>query len=252
MNPAEYARLERIDQRHWFYRGKRAIVRYWLKQYIQIGVDDIFVDAGVGTGIWMESMAAQCRVIGLDDHRESLLLARPRSQQAAGLIQCRMDRLPLRNGCARIITALDVLEHVANDGVGLRELLRILHPQGILVLTVPAHPWLWSDWDLVLHHHRRYACNNLRDLIYDAGGKLIMLRSFNTLGLPALALTRAFRRIFPIREGKMRLENRLPPVWLNGFFYQLMVRPACWRRWAGIMGSSYLAIIQISGKSSTN
>lgn len=244
MNPSEYERLERIDRQHWFYSGKRAIVRHWLSRYVKLSPGDLLVDAGMGTGIWLEEMAARCRAVGVDDHAESLRLARPRATNATGLLQARVDRLPLAGGCARAVTALDVVEHLEDDRAAIREMLRILRPDGVLALTVPALEWLWSDWDKTLHHYRRYSRKALRRAIEEAGGKILHCRAFNFAALPAIALTRGLRRFLPARPEQQRLEDRLPPEWLNRLLYELLVRPACWRTFDPVWGVSLLVLVQ--------
>ncbi len=244
MNPAEYERLERIDRQHWFYSGKRAIVRYWLERYASLAPGDLLVDAGAGTGVWLEEMALRCRVLGIDDHEESLRLARPRARGALGLLQARVDALPLASGCARVVTALDVLEHLPDDRAALRELLRILHPAGVLALTVPALSWLWSDWDVALRHYRRYHRRQLLALVRQAGGEVLFCRAFNFAALPAIALIRGLRRLRPPRSERLRMEDRLPPAWVNRSLYQLLVRPACWPRFDPVWGVSLLVLVR--------
>ena len=53
MNPDEYKKLWQVDQEHWFYRGKRAIVRYWIDRFIRLQSADLLIDAGMGTGTWV-------------------------------------------------------------------------------------------------------------------------------------------------------------------------------------------------------
>lgn len=59
-------------------------------------------------------------------------------------------------GAARYVTLLDVLEHQKDDRVFLDELAAKMAPGATLLLTVPALPSLWSEWDLALGHYRRY------------------------------------------------------------------------------------------------
>jgi hypothetical protein len=54
------------------------------------------------------------------------------------------------------VTLLDVLEHQGDDRAFLAELAEKMDPGATLLLTVPAMPSLWSNWDLALGHHRRY------------------------------------------------------------------------------------------------
>src|SRR5512135_2488475 len=116
MNPDEYAKLDRIDREHWFYRGKRAIVRHWINRYATLSPEDLYLDAGCGTGTMLVEMSRVCRVVGLDDHPESIALARPRVESLGGrVLQTGLDQVPLSDGCAAVVTLLDVLEHLDDE-----------------------------------------------------------------------------------------------------------------------------------------
>lgn len=86
MTSTEYKNLSRVDREHWFYCGKREIVRHWINRFTQLGPDDLLIDAGMGTGTWLVEMSAHCRVMGIDDHEESLALATPRVNAVGGRV----------------------------------------------------------------------------------------------------------------------------------------------------------------------
>ena len=67
----------------------------------------------------------------------------------------------------------------------------MLRPGGILVLTVPALPWLWSSHDDVNHHFRRYMRRTLERSVRSAGLKPLRTSYYNALLLP-LAIARKF------------------------------------------------------------
>lgn len=66
---------------------------------------------------------------------------------------------------ASTVTLLDVLEHQEDDRGFLAELAAKMDPGAVLLLTVPAMPWLWSEWDRVLGHYRRYTERSLREAV---------------------------------------------------------------------------------------
>ncbi len=62
----------------------------------------------------------------------------------------------------RLVTLLDVLEHIPDDRGFLRdELVPLVGDNGTLIISVPAHPQLFSDHDTALGHERRYKRNEL-------------------------------------------------------------------------------------------
>ncbi len=253
MNPQEYFRLEQLDRRHWFYRGKRDIVRHWIDRYLELRPDDLLVDAGMGTGTWLVEMSGRCRVLGLDDHDESLALARPKVEAVGGrVLRTGLNRVELPDGCATVVTLMDVLEHLDDDAGALDEMIRLTRPGGLLVITVPALPWLWSDWDEALHHRRRYTRPGLRALIERRGVRALRCAYFNSAVLPLVAAVRWWRRRRPPDPGESRAEDRLPPSFVNALFHRVMVAPACWgplRPWAGV---SLLAVLRRTADASTN
>src|SRR5262245_22966199 len=216
MNPEEYARLDRVDREHWFYRGKRDIVRHWIAHHLPLRRDDLLVDGGCGTGTFLAEMAGACRVLGLDDHDESLALARPRVTAAGGDVRkTSLHRVDLPDGCAAVVTLLDVLEHLDDDAAALAEMVRIVRPGGLVVVTVPALRWLWSDWDVALHHWRRYGRADLLRLVRRPDVEVLRCCYFNAALLPAIALVRFWRRLRPPRPGAERAEDRVPGPRLN-------------------------------------
>src|SRR5690349_9151743 len=129
MNPDEYTKLDRLDREHWFYRGKRAVVRHWIGRHLTLRPDDLLIDAGCGTGTWLVEMSGVCRVLGLDDYEESIRLARPRVEAVGGrVLKTALNRVDLPDGCAAAVTLLDVLEHLDDDGAALEEMFRLVRP----------------------------------------------------------------------------------------------------------------------------
>src|SRR4051812_30159971 len=78
MNPEEYDRLHAAERDHWFYRGKRTIVRRWIERYVPLSSEKKLLDVGTGTGLFAAEMSKHCDVTGVDDHEEALSLARRR------------------------------------------------------------------------------------------------------------------------------------------------------------------------------
>ena len=72
MNTEEYANIERLERDHWYYAGKRQMVREWLERVRPPQKDDVLLDCGAGTGFFAQEMAQSCRVLVLDNHEESL------------------------------------------------------------------------------------------------------------------------------------------------------------------------------------
>jgi ubiquinone/menaquinone biosynthesis C-methylase UbiE len=228
MNAEEYANIARLEGTHWYYAGKREIVREWLRSVRPPRPSDLLLDCGAGTGLFAEEMAAFCRVMVLDDHEEALRLLRQRFREEQ-IISLAGDRVPLPDGSLEYITALDVLEHTPDDRAVVAGFHRLLKPGGIALVTVPAGMALWSDWDVSLHHYRRYSRPQLRALFSPEQWEVLQVNYTNVAVYPAVWLVRTWRRFFPSPTGAVRTEDRLLPRWLNALLRGLFVRPALWR-----------------------
>ncbi|HEX5400464.1 MAG TPA: methyltransferase domain-containing protein [Verrucomicrobiae bacterium] len=229
MNPEEYNNLARVEQRHWFYVGKREIVRAWINRCHALQPTNLLVDCGAGTGIFVEEMRAFCRVLATDDFDESLQLLAARLGTAS-VVRGSCSALPLADNSTDVLTALDVIEHVQDDRAAMKEFFRVLRPGGIAVVTVPALMALWSDWDVSLRHHRRYSQRTLRAIIPNQF-EILHLNYINVAVLPAVFLVRKFRALKQRLGLKSisRSEDRIPPAWLNGFLRRSFVWLACQR-----------------------
>lgn len=216
MNAEEYANLDRVERDHWYYAGKRAMVKEWLGRAGPPGPDQVLLDCGAGTGRFALEMQPACRVLVLDDHEEALRLLRTRFRPEQ-ILSLAGDAVPLPDGSLDYITALDVLEHVPDDTAVVRGFHRLLKPGGVAVITVPAGMALWSDWDEALHHFRRYHRAQLRALFPEREWETLHVNYTNVLVYPAVWLVRKWRRLTGRRGtgGAGRSEDKVPAAWLN-------------------------------------
>ena len=230
MNKDEYEKLEHVEERHWYYSGKRAIVRYWLQRVGPLKSSHTLIDCGAGTGMFIEEMSGICRAFALDDHAESLVIARRRLGMER-VLEGSCTALPFLDNSLDAITALDVLEHVDRDDLAIQEFLRVLKPGGVLVVTVPAMPTLWSDWDVVLHHHRRYTSRTLQALLAKTSFQTLYWNYVNVAVLPIVWLVRQSRKLLASSStaSEGRAEESIPPKLLNDLLRWVFVTLACQR-----------------------
>ncbi len=228
MDAAEYANLDSVERDHWYYAGKREFVRRWIERVRPPKPTDVLLDCGAGTGRFALEMQARCAVLVLDDHEEALRMLRERFRPEQ-VLSLSGDQVPLPAGSLEYVTALDVLEHVPDDAAVVRGFSRLLKPGGIAVVTVPASMALWSDWDVALHHFRRYHRAQLRALFPAEEWDVEYVNYTNVLVYPAVWLLRRWRKWFPAAKGAGRAEDRVPAAPLNRGLKACFVRMAFWR-----------------------
>lgn len=224
MDAAEYANLDRVEGAHWYYAGKREFARRWLLRVRSPVLTDTLLDCGAGTGRFALEMQEHCRVFVLDDHEEALRLLRSRFRSDQ-ILSLSGDQVPLPDASLEYVTALDVLEHVPDDAAVVRGFHRLLKPGGIALVTVPASMALWSDWDVALHHFRRYHRRQLAALFPAEQWDIISVNYTNVIAYPAVWLLRRWRSWFPASNAA-RAEDRVPPAAINRLLKGLFVRLA--------------------------
>lgn len=214
MNSDEYSNLERVEEAHWYYAGKREFVKRWIVATRAPQRGEVLLDCGAGTGRFAKGMEAYCRVMVLDDHEEALRLLRTRFA-AEQVLSLGENGVLLPDGSLDYVTALDVLEHVPDDRAVVAGFHRLLKPGGLAVVTVPASMALWSDWDVALHHFRRYDRRQLQALFSEGDWEVMHVNYTNVPVYPLVWLVRRWRRWFPARSAAARVEDRLPAPLIN-------------------------------------
>jgi SAM-dependent methyltransferase len=240
MNPAEFTALAKVEREHWFYRGKRDLVRHWARALTQLRATDIFVDVGAGTGQLLAEFGSVCTAVGVEPHPQALQIA---SDAPVRLIQGSITALPVASGCAALVTALDVLEHVDDDAQGFAELLRVTRPGGFIFIQVPAFQLLWSDWDESLGHRRRYTRRALLQVVSRFNVRVQRCVYINSVAfLPVLAYRWLRTRVGG--NGGRRLEDEVPAAAINWMLHKLFVVPACWSWLSPPFGVSIFCVVQ--------
>ncbi len=236
-----------LDDRHWWYRGRRRIIRAELDR-LGLAPGARVLDAGCGSGRTLEELGRYGEVFGieLDPGAAEMAQARGRGEVRIG----RLEELPWKGGYFDLITCLDVIEHTPDDRVTLRELRRVCQPGGFLLVTVPAYQGLWSMHDVANHHYRRYSRGRLRAAARESGWRVRRMTSFNGLLLgPAAAVRLAERRRLNELGGDYKPELTLGPEWLNTALEQPLRLEARWLARGRTMpaGLSLLAVLENPG-----
>lgn len=225
MDPAEYGKLAAVEREHWYYAAKRDAVRGWIQRVRPPRPSDVLLDCGAGTGLFASEMADLCQVRVLDTHPESLQRLRERFP-VSHVYTLVDDAIPLPAESVDFVTALDVLEHTPDDAAVVRGFARVLRRGGLAVVTVPASMALWSDWDTVLHHYRRYTRPGLVGLFDSTSWEIVHVNYTNVPIYPVVWMVRRWRNLFRASGTGGRSEDKIPPNWLNRILRAQFVRLA--------------------------
>ena len=222
MERSFYAEYFEIEDRHWWFVGRRAVI---LRALAAAGARGPVLDAGCGTGTMLRHLERFGEVQGVDADPEAIRFCRERGEQRVCLVPA-AAALPFPDASFGLVTALDVVEHIEDDAAAMAEIARVLAPGGMALLTVPAFPSLWGRQDEIAHHVRRYRANGLRRLVTGPGLELEHLTHFNTLLFAPIAAIRLARRVVPQR-GELRSDFELTrPGRLDGLLARLFAAEA--------------------------
>ena len=148
-----------LDDRHWWYRGRRRIIRAELDR-LPLPAGARVLDAGCGSGRTLEELSPYGEVFGveLDPGAADVARARGRGEVVVG----RLEELPWEDGSFDLITCLDVIEHTPDDRVTLQRAAARVPARRLPARHGPAYQGLWSTHDVANHHYRRYSRPRLR------------------------------------------------------------------------------------------
>lgn len=216
MDRIVYDRMAAHDSTHWWYRARRDILADYLAREAKLPANASILEIGCGTGHNLPMLAAFGSVDAIEIDPTARAIASQRLGRPVGTAPLPM--LPdVPRGAYDLIAVLDVVEHIEDDVAALKAMARCLAPGGKILVTVPAHQWLWSAHDVVNHHHRRYSKKTLAAAIGKAGLKHNGLRYFNSLLFPLAAAARIVGRM----TGKDDSDDSPPPPLLNTVFERI-------------------------------
>ena len=203
----EMAAMLAHDEDHWWYRGRRRVLLAELER-LPLAPGARLLDAGCGSGRTLDLLARFGVASGVD--LSSVAVAAARRRGHPDVEQAPVESLPFDDATFDIVTCLDVIEHTPDDQATLSELCRVTRPGGLLLVTVPAYPSLWSHHDEVNLHFRRYGRGQLRSVATASGWTVVRDTHFNAL---LLAPAAAVRKLSACRDdGTVRSDLDATPA----------------------------------------
>jgi SAM-dependent methyltransferase len=238
MYPDEYRVMFELEDRYWWYRGVRTLLKAWLERYVPRGA--LILDGGCGTGANLELLQQYGTAIGIDLSDQAIGFCRARGLTRA--FPASLNELPFPNDIFDLAISLEVICNIPDDQATFTEIARVVKPGGRMIVHVPAYQWLWGMHDVAVGHQRRYSARDLRAKITRAGMQIERLTHANALMFPAIAAERLLRRMFG--EGKAIHSDLSPlPRGVNALLSALYVTEMRWVSRADVpCGVSLLAL----------
>ena len=208
MEPEEYARMDAVEARMWWYRALHARLLDALAN-----CRDPILDAGCGTGGFLQLIDPSREAFGLEWNAAAAAMAAAKSGRP--IARGSVNELPFAADSFGTVIAADVLCHAAvNPAAALAEIRRVLRPAGRLIVNMPAYRSLMSAHDVQVHNARRMNAEETRAMLEDAGFRVRRVRYWNSLLLPLMILQRKI-----LARSSDRSDVAVFPPWLNAILH---------------------------------
>ncbi|MDN3651740.1 class I SAM-dependent methyltransferase [Thalassotalea ponticola] len=211
-----YTEMFKQQQNHWWFRGRRLVIKKLLDETLS-DTNSSIIEVGCGVGGNLELLGNYGTVTAIEMNDEAVKLARTVTD--IKIIKGSLPyEYPFSNDAFDVVCLFDVLEHIEEDVDALKVLYDSLKNNGKILITVPSIPQLFGPHDIKLHHFRRYKIDDLVKKVESSGFKVVHKQYFNFLLLPLAVLTRFFdkvtRRVTPTGSSP-------PNELLNSFLFHI-------------------------------
>ena len=196
----------------WSYRHRYNVISNFLPN---CDTQKNLLDFGCGDGSFIKYLlkkSVNLHMTGYDPYlQESVVASRPNVKMCKSLkgMENKFD----------IITSLDVIEHIQDDKEAMLQINKLMHLNGLLLLTVPAHELLYSLYDAEVGHYRRYSKHSIFQLLQKSGFSVQHFTYFYIPFIPVALILKIYKPLRKMWEKKPQLDV---PTWVSKFFSVMM------------------------------
>jgi len=247
MEREEYKKHYELEESHWWFGGRRRIIHRILRLLPSDSGRPTHLDVGCGTGFDLLLFGERFDSFGCDLAKDALFFCKKRNLKK--IVQADAAGLPFKNETFDFISLLDVLYHknIDSDGTVLREVRRILKPNGHILITDSAFNFLYSKHDIAFHARERYTKKTLGDRLKKNGFVVKKLSYYNFFLFGFVVLVRMWRKIHPIMSGVPKSDLEAMNKTFNRILFNTLKTEASLVRIINLpFGSSILCLAQKS------
>lgn len=213
MEANAYRQFLELERTHWWFRGRRTVYFGLLRHYLDGRRPHDALDLGCGMGGFLAGLDELCeRVHPSDISVESLAHCADRGFPG-GVVSSGYS-LPYADASFDLVCMFDAIEHIPDDVGVLHETRRILKPDGLVFISVPAYQFLFSQNDRLVHHCRRYTRRQLERRLRDTGFQVLRATYFNALLfpliIPAVLTVKLKERLVGLPDEQTNLSHEFP------------------------------------------
>jgi SAM-dependent methyltransferase len=220
MDKRYYKEYYTLEREHWWFTVRLQILEDYIKRKVFGGMPLKILNVGVATGATSTMLAKFGEVTSLEYDKDCCEFLR--EELGMEVINGSVLELPFDDSEYDLVCAFDVIEHVEDDVLAVKEMKRVCKAGGDLFITVPALMSLWSEHDVVNHHFRRYKLDGVRQLFKkDNNGKERYSSYFNSKLFLPIYIFRQLSKILPKRNKEKHSGSDFG-VFNNGFTNKLL------------------------------
>jgi SAM-dependent methyltransferase len=184
MRRDEYATMFRVEETHWWYKALHQLIFQTLETELPDWREKEIVDVGCGTGAILKQLGNPDKNVGIDIAPEAISFCRQRGLN--NVQEGDILALPFPDASFDAVICSSVLYHewVSDVGGAMREMHRVLRPGGVLLINVPAFPFLYSAHDKAVMTARRFRKREIREVLQKQNFKIRRLTYWTTLLFP--------------------------------------------------------------------
>jgi len=229
------------SEKHWWFMGRRTIVKNILSKYLFSKNNNFKIaDIGSGAGSMISILNYFGKVTAIEPNAELTQYLQTKFDSKIEISNSTFENFKPTTQYD-IISFFDVLEHLDNDEQILKKISSMLNKGGYFVCTVPAYNFLWGSNDKIAHHKRRYTKQALTKKLQAADFKIIRISYFNFFFFPLIALIRLLDRFLP----QQKIDFQVGGSFLNDILYKIFASESLFLKYTNLpFGISLFCLAQ--------